>query len=98
MGEIERLKIRLSHASGALSDIQSIATDCVKSSDAASAAIGEAILNRILCSADMVRNPPRRYCHAWEQMLWEKYLSGELKACASDNPCRMEAEELEAAR
>jgi len=85
---------RLSHASGALSDINIIITSCVGKAETRPQKVDEvcsSVLQRILCSADVVRQKPSWYIHDWEKELWEKYLSGELKACASDNPTIEEA-------
>src|SRR4051812_209361 len=72
----------LSHASGALSDIQAIVTDCVGSKDSPRLQeICEAVLLRIFSSGDRKRTPPSWYRHDWERNAWERYLSGDIKAC-----------------
>lgn len=94
---IKKLKSRLSHASGALSDIQHLVTSCVdKNANEHTKEIASAVLSRILCSADRVRNKPSWYIHDYERELFEKYLNGETKACASNNSCIEEARELNA--
>ena len=79
---------RLGHASGALSDIYGLATDCVpKGASPEIQDIFKTIVSRILSSAHKVQTPPSWYRFPWEEEQWRKYLSGEMKACASDLPC-----------
>jgi hypothetical protein len=87
---------QLSHASGALSDIQIIVTSCVpKDANGKLKEIASAVLQRILCSANKVHSKPSWYIHDWEKELWKKYLNGDFKACATDIPCIQEADRLE---
>lgn len=84
MTGVEKLEERLAQASGALSDILNLVTDSVPAVDASPELVEmcEFILGRILTSADRPRNKPGWYRHGWERKRWEKYLSGETKACA----------------
>jgi hypothetical protein len=89
------LRSRLAQASGALSDIQMLVTDCVsKTADPETLKLAESVLERILCSADKVRNAPGWYRHEFERRLFERYLGGETKACATDVPCIVLASEF----
>ena len=84
------LEERLSHASGALADITILVTSCVPKEKHGNEKLhqtAEAVLSRILCSADSVKRRPSHYIHDWEEKLYEEYFSGKLKACASEEPC-----------
>ena len=84
----EAMRNRLAQASGALEDIRSLVTDCVSASaDPETIRLANSVLERILCSADKVRHAPSFYRHRFEQHLFERYLNGELHACATDRPC-----------
>lgn len=86
---------RLSQASGALADITILVTGCVsKEASKKTQELAESVLLRILCSADCVKRKPSWYIHSWEERAWERYLNGELKACASDRACVDVSEEL----
>jgi hypothetical protein len=49
--------------------------------------IAEAVLSRIMCSADRVRSAPSYFRHDWEEKLWSDYLGRRIDACASRIPC-----------
>jgi hypothetical protein len=88
-------KERLWQASGALSDIQCIVTDCVRrDAEPKLQEIASAVLSRILSSADTIRKPPSWYVHEWEKELWQRYMDGEIKACAYEEPCIKVAHDL----
>jgi len=85
--DIQDLEKRLSHANGALEDIRTLATSCVGKDDPEQLhKFAQAILERILTSASSEWSEPGWYRHEWEEELWERYLSGDLKACATDAP------------
>ncbi len=84
--DVERLKKRLGHANGALEDIKTLITSCIgKDADPELQETAAAVLNRILSSASRVWDKPGWYRHEWEEKEWERYLSGEMKACASES-------------
>jgi hypothetical protein len=79
---------RLSHASGALSDIMTLVTSCVpRDASPEVRRLAEGVLRRILASADHVRSAPSYYIHGWEETAWRDYLDGGAKGCAEDRPC-----------
>jgi len=49
--------------------------------------VAEAVLSRILCSADRVRSTPSYFRHEWEEKLWAGYLGKRIDACATREPC-----------
>lgn len=49
--------------------------------------VAEAVLSRILSSADRVRSAPSYFRHEWEEKLWAAYLGRRINACASQEPC-----------
>jgi len=86
---INRKDEQLGQASGALSYIQSLSTSSVKKEWPEEVKrVFQVILNRILSSAHKVHLEPRWYIHDYEREEWEKYLSGQTKACASDKPSK----------
>ena len=56
--------------------------------------IAEAVLSRILSSADRVRSEPSFFRHPWEEKLWAGYKGRRIDACASEKPCLTLAAEL----
>ena len=73
----------LAQARGALSDIAGLVTDCVpKDAPPQMHELCESVLGRILSSGDRRRSRPSWFRHEWERKLWERYESGEIKACA----------------
>lgn len=77
---------QLAHASGALDDIYVLATSCVAPNAARSThELAQAVIRRLLCSADQPRKPPPRFAHDWERELWRQHESGEIQACGEDH-------------
>ena len=85
-----------SQATGALDDINGLVTSCVGDDDPVRLhKISEAVLSRILSSADRPRTRPSWFKHKWERKLWEEYENRQTKACASQRACKDVADALD---
>ncbi len=93
--EFFAIKESQSQMCGCLSELEHLCTSCVdQKADNETKALAESILDRILCSAYGMKEEPSLYIHPWEENLWVKYLSGEIKACGHETSCIKKDKEI----